>query len=1418
MSSISSSPSVNITSADGRALSPAPSSPRQPRFTPSPATSPPTKGSGWLLNQLNARPKPVGGVEHQSIRTLSSTNLTVGGSSGLRPPGIEEEDEVRSQHTQPQSSQQRPSNASMLSLSSSVDAVDLASADGHRKTGTVRSLDAIRGPSARPHSDTESRAGSVPAIREGSDYPNSIARQSATLPRPTTSETYDRFKDQAPSSNMPLTSLYLVSGLPKNPSTWTLADADSVAGVHHSEGAVGRWWRAEVLGSTITPGVGGSKDKKKKRGVKNPSLRAGVSESAETKAGLVKGDLGKMLSKSLKLSFTREVEIIASTLQPASTIHSFTFSIPSNRELTAPASNGNFRSSVFSQATAQTNMTGQTDMRNGMYSAAGGASGQLLAVPGGSHIGVNTAGLDIGAPARGSDRDLSTSKEATYHGVCLMVWSHADEERSAAIRRTLETAANANARATRGHKVSMSSMASSIGTTTTERARKQSTPWSEMDESETDAGAMTESDADYMTGGPGAANGRIGNEDGAGASTLFLPQNTVFWLPYALTLVSRHPIYDLMRDYLTLSWARFSKDVQSHTLQIAKILEAASSRAGEIVRLDAGAQGEHLEVVCRFPGGLDFGKGLVDVNFTMWPLFRCLNLDNILTLCEIALAPTGRVLFVSRHPAMLGIAVSTLKYLVELRGWSGVALHNVHARDAKIYLEDPGPWIIAMSTEARYCVRPMPEVCVCDLDINYVNCPTPPVGAVSVKQQRDKFRKMLLGAFDQYFHPDHGVPSEFKEAFPAGRFRPLCKIVSKRGSSIVAESIKAPTWWQQTRVIGAFDAVLKEKAKKPSLLKRISTLGMTRRPAELTNAEKMIQMSIRKRATAFVNARDDLETKIGRLSRRLNFLMTESDLWRQKFVAFEGYAEKLSTEAGELRAKINKEQRESKRLSGLVSVTAHEKHMLQTRLVETESKHKQAAVELERMRQEMEEMEEEREKMVQEVEAQIERALASMTLTDNYESDYSGGSQYSGRGRFNRANSRASIISRPSTAGSNHSITNLTTTNSTVRLRSFATSSTLANDNQQDLSHPPSEDLAHDETMVIQEEDAENGSVNSREAAAAAPPEVRKRKFSANSREAHLDGLDAVDVGISQRIDNVAEKMMAIQQKLENAFEHQKNTRTRGMTTPRHSMDDDDEVERQRASRPPQTQKYMNVPTIRSRSLSAQSAAAEREAITARRAITPNPTPTSKSHGYIPPLPKLPNVHINGDSQKTTPTNSRIRTTPPTPVHASKPVVSPKQSSEAVQASNNSIRPSVASTTDDSDSYMSAYSHSPPRTIHTLPDVDEDDDNVDQVLGSGASIAEVLLQDHEVVRNGRDYQDSPLITPSAFRARTASDATASTTRLEMEAANALQNRFRMDTGSPTVSDFSTHSTNITRMTSPTISTESKSWHGHRVAT
>lgn len=871
---------------------------------------------------------------------------------------------------------------------------------------------------------------------------------------------------------LPLASLYVVSGLPKSPHTWTLADPDSVLGLTHTEGAVNRWWRPEVLGSTVTPGSAQSGSStaslsgKKKRNRRDDPAGA-----------LSKQEVGKMLSKALKLSFTREVEVIASTLQPASTVHTFTFTLGSSN-------------------TSQHQDFLRTPDHHRLTAFSLNSYDDPLSVP--QPTAATTAPVD---------------STLTYHGVCLTVWSHADQERSAAIRRTLESRPrkeSAQSFTTSRIKALRNDISTKDDPTIlARRATKKGArgPWTdgETDGAETENDAVSESDA--------ASLYTVTNGHGPGESSLFLPaDSTVFWLPYALTLVSRHPVYDLMRDFLTLSWARFSKDVQSHTLQINKILSHPAPRASELIRLDASPRSESLdnalEVIARFPGYLDFGRGLVDINFTMWPLFKALNVDNILTICEIALSPTGKILFISRHPAMLGIAVSTIKYLVELRGWNGIALPAVNTRDAKIYIEDMGPWILGLATEARYCVRPSADVCVVDLDINYLSCPSPPPGVVSTKQQREKYRQRLLGAFESHYHPDHSVPSEFKEAFPAGRFRPICKVQAKRGAqtSIVAEQIKPPDWWNSTRIIQAFDSVLQDRYKKPSILKRISLFGGVKRPPRLTAAEQTIQLSIRKRATAFVDARDDLETKIGRLSRRLNFLMTESDLWRDKFVTFEQYAEKLSVEANQLRTKINKEQKETKRLSGIVLMTAAEKTKLQNQLKDTESAHKEAMGELEKMRETMEKMEQERAEMVAEIESQIEKALASMTIGID-DSDYGS----------SRPSSRLSSASVP------HSRSRRASDASKARhMRSFGTESTLAEsfeetgEDTSTVNNPSIEE-------VIEEEEHDGLS-------------PRKKRFSVPTVDMTQDGMNAVDEGITEKSERIAQKVLEIQHKLETAL------------------------------------------------------------------------------------------------------------------------------------------------------------------------------------------------------------------------------------------------------------------------------------------
>lgn len=130
------------------------------------------------------------------------------------------------------------------------------------------------------------------------------------------------------------------------------------------------------------------------------------------------------------------------------------------------------------------------------------------------------------------NEDAGASNTITYHGVCLTVWSHADAERSTAIRRTLE-AGNRSRNRTESvqsgvtarirhlrHDVSASEGDPSA--LARKRAKRNSRgPWTDVDtDAETDAdGAVSESDFEVAS--------TVGH--GPGESTLFLPGDTVFW-------------------------------------------------------------------------------------------------------------------------------------------------------------------------------------------------------------------------------------------------------------------------------------------------------------------------------------------------------------------------------------------------------------------------------------------------------------------------------------------------------------------------------------------------------------------------------------------------------------------------------------------------------------------------------------------------------------------------------------------------------------------------------------------------------------------------------------------------------------------------------------------------------------------------
>jgi nicotinamide N-methyltransferase len=194
-------------------------------------------------------------------------------------------------------------------------------------------------------------------------------------------------------------------------------------------------------------------------------------------------------------------------------------------------------------------------------------------------------------------------------------------------------------------------------------------------------------------------------------------------------------------------------------------------------------------------------------------------------------------------------------------------------------------------------------------------------------------------------------------------------------------------------------------------------------------------------------------------------------------------------------------------------------HLWVSELKDTESAHREALVELQKMHDTMDTMEQERADMVAEVEAQIEKALASMAVDIDDDSDEDDDSRPASRmssssiGYISRPNSRASRSRRTSDAGSRK------------QLRSFGTESTLV-ETYETLREEAQGKLELAKEDVIEEEDE------------APQSPTKNNRFSASGGDGPQDGMTAVDEGISERSDRIAAKVLQIQQKVESLIDH----------------------------------------------------------------------------------------------------------------------------------------------------------------------------------------------------------------------------------------------------------------------------------------
>lgn len=436
-----------------------------------------------------------------------------------------------------------------------------------------------------------------------------------------------------------------------------------------------------------------------------------------------------------------------------------------------------------------------------------------------------------------------------------------------------------------------------------------------------------------------------------------------YWIPYCLSFLSRYPLYDLLGDYLRGMWIHWNKATNLfHAEEVSRILSFPAPRLNDLVRIDM----KDYALCYQFPSSPTGFQ-----NFSMWPLFECLSLPNIVGVLEAAVSPTRRIIFVSHYPAMLTIAAETIRYCVRVYEWSGLYVPVVHARHVKELVQEPGPYIIGVTAECRTLFTAPSDALVVDLDRNFVLTSDPPTALTP--GQRTKMITRLTQALKGDVTPS-GVPQHLRSAYGGGKLIPAGKIIVMRGE---VESIQDPDWWNQDAIMNVMDHVC-EKLGRNTGMKAIFG-GATKKPLMTKVSMRHLNEIVRERnqysrdATEawqdFINLKGRMDTEIGKVTKRNNFLVEELESWKQQFLKFQAFVEQLTKETQDLKTKIETHKRENRRLTTLIDQQKDDAARLTVRLSGTEKQRDDALEALVLQQEIAEELERERKRNAKELSA-----------------------------------------------------------------------------------------------------------------------------------------------------------------------------------------------------------------------------------------------------------------------------------------------------------------------------------------------------------------------------------------------------------------------------------------------------------------
>lgn len=377
-------------------------------------------------------------------------------------------------------------------------------------------------------------------------------------------------------------------------------------------------------------------------------------------------------------------------------------------------------------------------------------------------------------------------------------------------------------------------------------------------------------------------------------------------------------------------WIHWNKATNLfHAEEVSRILSFPAPKLQDLVRIDM----KDYALCYHFPSSPTGFQ-----NFALWPLFACLSVPNLVGVAEAAVSPASRIIFVSHYPAMLTLAAETLRFCVRVYEWSGLYVPIVHAQHVGDLVQDPGPYILGVTSECRSLFTAPGDAMIVDLDKNYVLTSNPP--ATLSKARRGKTIERLSRALGDRAEIT-GVPHHLRSAYGGGKLIPAGEIIAMRGE---VERIMEPTWWKQEAVMPVFDKMC-EKAVSRVIVYQPNALlthqihnrsrGMKamfassqRRPQVTSVSTRHLNELIRERNQYsrdaleawqdFINLKVRMDNDLAKVSKRNNFLVDELESWKQQFLKFQAFAEQLTKQTTDLRLKIDGHKKETQTLNGLI--------------------------------------------------------------------------------------------------------------------------------------------------------------------------------------------------------------------------------------------------------------------------------------------------------------------------------------------------------------------------------------------------------------------------------------------------------------------------------------------------------------------